>query len=115
MVVLTARVAATGLLVAPRALPQATGLVNMAGHIGLAAGPLLVGSQLASGGIMAAMAASTAFLALSALLFGLVPNARRAAQSGSIGFFRSLAEGLRHVGPPPFSRSFSKVDALEPQ
>lgn len=104
MVVLTARVAATGLLVAPRALPQATGLVNMAGHIGLAAGPLLVGSQLASGGILAAVAASTAFLALSALLFGLVPHVSRSAQSESIGFFQSLAEGLRHVIAQPVIR-----------
>lgn len=104
MSVLTARVAATGLLVAPGALPRATGLVNMTGHLGLALGPLLVGTQLSGGRVVAAVAVSTVLLAVSAALFGLLPAAQRPKAAGSIGFRQSLLDGLRHVANEPVVR-----------
>lgn len=96
--VLTARVSVSGLMVAPRVRAQATGLVNMASHIGLAIGPILVGALIANDHMIGAALISAGFLSVSLLIFVVVPVISRATEAHpQTRFLKSLMDGVARV------------------
>ena len=95
--VLTARVSALGALVNRSEVSHATGLVNLAGHAGLAIGPPLVGWWLSADSVVAAVATSTGLLAISAFGYHLLNLPAQPVSSARQSQVQTLREGFSFV------------------